>query len=87
MKGRYGPYVKHGSVNATLPRDTDPEKLTVEEAVALIAARAGKSPSPKKKAPAKKAAAKKAPADAAAKKAPAKKAAKKPAKAKKPKAA
>jgi DNA topoisomerase-1 len=92
MKGRYGPYVKHGSVNATLPRDTDPEKLTVEEAVALIAARAGMSPAPKKKAPArkapgKKAAAKKAPADPAAKKSAPKKAAKKAAKPRKPKAA
>jgi len=73
MSGRYGPYVKYGSVNATLPRDTDPQALTMDEAVALIAARAGKTPAKKaparKKAPAKKAAAKKAPAKKAAKKA------------------
>jgi DNA topoisomerase-1 len=83
MSGRYGPYVKFGKVNATLPKDKDPQSLTVEEAVALIAEREAKGPSTKKKAPAKKAAAKKAAPKAeatAAKKAPAKKAAKKPAK-------
>ncbi len=76
MSGRYGAYVKHGKVNATLPRDSDPQALTVAEAVALIAARAGKEPG-KKKAPARKSAAKKTPAKKApAKKAPARKAAK-----------
>jgi len=54
MSGRYGPYVKFGKVNATLPKDSDPQLLTVDEAIALIAARAGKSPAKKKKAPAKK---------------------------------
>jgi DNA topoisomerase I len=39
--GRYGPYVKHGGVNASLPKDADPEALTVDEAVQLLAARAG----------------------------------------------
>jgi DNA topoisomerase-1 len=34
--------VKYGAVNATLPRDKPPEELTVEEAIALIAARAAK---------------------------------------------
>ena len=41
MSGRYGPYVKFGKVNATLPKDKDPEQLTVDEAVALIAEREG----------------------------------------------
>jgi len=90
MGGKYGAYVKFGKVNATLPKGSDPETLTVEEAVALISAKSGKEPAAKKKAPAKKAAAKKAPAKKApAKKAPAKKAAKKATKkaAKKSKAA
>ena len=75
MAGRYGPYVKWGKVNATLPKEVQPETVTLEEALPLIAAKAskgGKKAAPKKaaaKAPAKKAAAKKT----TAKKAPAKK--------------
>ncbi|MEX2570802.1 MAG: type I DNA topoisomerase, partial [Gemmatimonadota bacterium] len=38
--GRYGPYVKHGGVNASLPKDADPDALTVDAAVELLAARA-----------------------------------------------
>ncbi|MBS7803622.1 type I DNA topoisomerase [Rhizobiales bacterium TNE-4] len=67
--GRYGPYVKHGSVNATLPKSISPETVTLEDAIPLLAARAeasGKKKSGAKKAPAKKAAAKKAPATKAA---------------------
>jgi DNA topoisomerase I len=45
LSGRYGPYVKHGDVNATLPRSKDPAALTVEEAVDLIAERVAKGPS------------------------------------------
>ncbi|KFI28508.1 DNA topoisomerase I [Haematobacter missouriensis] len=67
MAGRYGPYVKWGKVNATLPKEVQPETVTLEEALPLIAAKATKGG---KKAAPKKAAAKKAPA----KKAPAKKA-------------
>jgi DNA topoisomerase I len=85
MPGRYGPYVKWEKVNATLPKETTPETITLDEALVLIAEKAAKSPGKAKKAPAKKAAAEKKPA---AKKAPAKAtaaktAAKKPA-AKKP---
>ncbi len=45
LSGRYGPYVKHGDVNATLPRGKDPAALTMEEAVTLIAERVAKGPS------------------------------------------
>jgi DNA topoisomerase I len=45
LSGRYGPYVKHGDVNATLPRGKAPEALTVDEAVQLIAERVAKGPS------------------------------------------
>lgn len=85
FSGRFGPYVKHGKINASLKKGMEVEALTVEEAVELLAAKAGsKKPAPKKaatktaaakKAPAKKPAAKKA----AAKKPAAKKATKKPA--------
>ena len=79
MAGRFGPYVKSGKINATLPKGTTPEDLTMEQALPLLAAKAGAAP--KKKAPAKKAAAKKP----AAKKPAAKAAtAKKPAAARKP---
>ncbi len=42
LSGRYGPYVKHGKVNATLPKDIEPEQTTLEQAVELIAARSTK---------------------------------------------
>jgi DNA topoisomerase-1 len=40
--GRYGPYVKHGKVNATLPNEGMITTVTLEEAVELLAAKAGK---------------------------------------------
>jgi len=39
LDGRYGPYVKHGKTNASLPKDMAPEQLDVAGAVELIAAR------------------------------------------------
>jgi DNA topoisomerase-1 len=48
MKGRYGPYVTDGKVNATLPKDSDPSSVTLDEAIALIASRAEKGPVKKK---------------------------------------
>ncbi|MDQ1153217.1 type I DNA topoisomerase [Brevundimonas sp. SORGH_AS_0993] len=71
MAGRFGPYVKSGKINATLPRGTAPEDLTLEAALPLLAAKAGAAP--KKKAPAKKAAAKSTAKKPATKKAAAKK--------------
>jgi DNA topoisomerase-1 len=78
MAGRFGPYVKSGKINATLPKGTAPEDLTLEDALPLLAARAAAAPSKGKKAPVKKAAVKKP----AAKKAPARKPAAKKAAAK-----
>ncbi|MBX3514918.1 MAG: type I DNA topoisomerase [Xanthobacteraceae bacterium] len=52
-EGKYGPYVSHNKVNATIPAATDPATISLEEAIALIDARAGKSG--KKPAKAKKA--------------------------------
>jgi DNA topoisomerase-1 len=54
FEGRYGPYVKHGKINATIPKDIDPQSISMEEAVRLIAERAAKAGTKKKKAPAKK---------------------------------
>ena len=48
MKGKYGPYVSDGKLNATLPQDSDPISVTMEEAVILLAARAAKGPAVKK---------------------------------------
>jgi DNA topoisomerase I len=39
FSGRYGPYVSHGGVNATLPRDIEPETVTLEQALELLGAR------------------------------------------------
>ena len=33
MKGKYGPYVKWGKVNATIPKGTEPENVTMEMAI------------------------------------------------------
>lgn len=75
MAGRFGPYVKSGKINATLPKGSAPEDMTMEQAIPLLAARAAAAPKGKK-APAAKKAAPKAAAKkpAAKKKAPAKKA-------------
>jgi DNA topoisomerase-1 len=73
--GRYGPYVKHGKLNASLPEGTDPDAITLTEAVALLAERAEvvgerpgrasqRSTTAKRKAPERKTKAKRAPAAA-----------------------
>ncbi len=43
-QGRYGPYVSHDGVFATLPKTADPEAFSLEEAIALLAARREISP-------------------------------------------
>ena len=49
MDGKYGPYVKWEKVNATLPKDTDPDSVTMEMAVELITEKAGKKKGGRKK--------------------------------------
>jgi DNA topoisomerase-1 len=85
LSGRYGPYIKHGAVNANVPRGADPAKVTLEEAVKVLAERAAngggkrKGARRAKAAPAKASAPKAAKPKTAPKKPPAKK---KPTKAK-----
>jgi DNA topoisomerase-1 len=56
MEGKYGPYASDGTTHATLPKTADPKAVTLDEAVALIDAKAAKGPVKKKgrKAPARK---------------------------------
>ncbi|CAP53988.1 type I DNA topoisomerase [Gluconacetobacter diazotrophicus] len=72
-KGRFGPYIQHGTMVVNVPRGEAMEDVTLDQAVALLAEK-GKPLKPKgkaaaKKAPARKTAARKAPAKTAAKKA------------------
>jgi DNA topoisomerase-1 len=88
LDGKYGPYVSHNKVNATVPKGTDPATLSVDEAVRLlteriakgggkVSKRAGKAKATKAKNGGDDAAAEKPAAKAKpAKKPPAKKAAK-----------
>jgi DNA topoisomerase-1 len=82
-EGRYGPYVSHGKVNATLSKSVAPDTISLQDAIELIDAKGGAAPARKsatRKAPAKKAAGKrgaaKAPSKKPAKAAPASKLAK-----------
>ncbi|MBV8120389.1 MAG: type I DNA topoisomerase [Alphaproteobacteria bacterium] len=43
FQGRYGPYVSHNGVIASLPRAADPETFSLEEAIRLLEARRKKS--------------------------------------------
>ena len=42
MKGRYGPYIKYGDKNFSLPKGKDPLKVSLEDCVAIIDAGEGK---------------------------------------------
>ena len=54
--GRYGPYVSHNGINATITGDKTPETITLTEAVVLLDARADQlSPQPRRAAGRKKA--------------------------------
>ena len=73
LEGRYGPYVTDGETNASLPKGTETETVTFEQALQLLAERAAKGPSRKKKKAKKKATKKKAAKKKSAKKKTAKK--------------
>lgn len=47
IKGRWGPFLKQGKINAKLPKDRDIDSLTLEEAQALITAATPVKPSKK----------------------------------------
>ena len=47
--GRYGPYVKYGKVNATIPASVDPAKITLDEALELLSAKSAKTAKPGRK--------------------------------------
>ncbi|MEZ7812586.1 MAG: DNA topoisomerase-1 [Paracoccaceae bacterium] len=48
MAGRYGPYVKCGKINATLPKEFTPEDITLDQAIELVEQKAEKGGKPKK---------------------------------------
>ena len=54
MDGRYGPYVKWGKINATLPKDLEPADVTMDMALELITAKAAKKGRRRRKATKKK---------------------------------
>ena len=58
LKGRWGPFVTDGDKNARIPKDREPDSLTLEECQALLAAapdKRGRRKAAKKKATRKKA--------------------------------
>jgi DNA topoisomerase I len=48
FEGKYGPYVKHGALNASLPKGADMQAFSLDQAVALLAER-GKAPQGKRR--------------------------------------
>jgi DNA topoisomerase-1 len=63
LKGRWGPFISDANKNARMPKDREPDSMSLEECIALLAAapdkRRGKKTA-RKKAASKKAASKKA---------------------------
>jgi DNA topoisomerase-1 len=47
-EGKYGPYLKHGKTNVSVPKDLPVEELTLEKAVELLAAKAASKKSSRK---------------------------------------
>jgi len=60
LDGRYGPYVTDGSLNATIPRGTDPKSVNLEEAVELLRERESRGPAKRARKTTKKTTKKKA---------------------------
>ena len=50
MSGKYGPYVKWGKINATLPDTVEPDDLSMDQAVQLLDEKAAKKGKRRKKA-------------------------------------
>ena len=46
FEGRYGPYVSDGNANASIPKDMDPDIVTLETAIELLANRPAKKKRP-----------------------------------------
>ena len=67
MSGKYGPYITDGDVNANVPKGTDPQAVTLAEAVELLRIRAEQGGGKKKKKKSAKAPAKAAKANGEAK--------------------
>jgi DNA topoisomerase I len=44
FRGRYGPYVSHNGVIASLPRDANPDTFSIEQAISLLEARRARIP-------------------------------------------
>ncbi len=63
LKGRYGPYITDGNINAPVPNEVEPEEVTLDQAVTALAEKAAKGgtkkKSSRKKSTAKKSSAKK----------------------------
>jgi DNA topoisomerase-1 len=74
LKGRFGPYVSHGGINATLSRGTEPDALILDDAVKLLEAQRAKGKPARGKTPTRKAAPAKKADDATAEAGTAKKA-------------
>ena len=36
MKGKFGPYIKYKSINATIPEEKDPHEINMDDAIILI---------------------------------------------------
>ena len=38
-EGKFGPYIKCGTISASIPKDLDPESVTMEMALPIVAAK------------------------------------------------